>query len=80
MSLWNSDELELRRELRRKRSGRITFDCYSLKVKGLNVKRVYCVKGHHLGRAKDGTADLVTVMRGILFGTCKTCKDFDGGD
>lgn len=77
MNLWDSAELEALRELRRKKSGRITFDCYTLKVRG---DRVYCAKGYLLGRAKDGTADLATILTGILFGVCKDCRDYDGGE
>lgn len=77
MSIWESLSAEELRNRRREKSGRITFDCFNLKVRG---NRVHCACGYLLGRAKDGTADLNTVMRGILFGTCKVCKDYDGGE
>ena len=79
MDIWSSPELEMERELARKKSGRISFDCFNLKASPyFKGKRVYCAKGHLLGRAKDGTLDLATVLRGILAGACKDCKDYDG--
>lgn len=75
---WDSIQLEIQRSEARLSLGRITYDCYSLKLKGKG--RVYCAKGKHLGRAKDGTADILSVLRGTLLGVCKGCGSFDGGE
>lgn len=81
MDVWNSIELELMRDEARKKLGRISFDCYNLKLSPcFKGKRVYCAKGHPLGRAKDGTLDLMFVLRGMLAGACKECGDYDGGN
>ena len=74
---WDSIVYEERRSEARFHRGRITFDCFNLKVRG---DRVFCSKSHLLSRAKDGTADLITILRGTCFGVCKKCKDYDGGD
>ena len=71
----NDVELEEHRSEARLNLGRITYDCFLLKVHG---DRVYCSKGIPLGRAKDGTADLASILRGVSFGVCKACEFFDG--
>ena len=77
MSVQDNPILEDQRNLRRLHQGRISFDCFNLKAR---EGRAYCAKGHLLGRAKDGTLDLTTVLRGVLSGACRNCKDFDGGE
>ncbi len=52
---------------------RMTYDCFHLRVKGL---RAYCSKGKHLGQARDGSLDLLYIMRGMSSGVCKCCADF----
>jgi len=76
--LFGNTELEEQRSEARLNSGRITFDCFHLKMK--NKNRVYCSKGKHLGRAKDGTADIISILKGVSLGVCKSCEFFDGGE
>lgn len=68
--------LEITRDSKRKELGKLTFDCFQLKEKG---DRAYCIKGHPLGRANDGTVPLRLVLGGLLARVCKDCKDYDGG-
>jgi len=68
------DRLGVEREFRR-RHGRITFDCFELKSSGKG--RVYCSKGRLLGRAKDGSMDELSILRGITSGACKDCPDYN---
>jgi len=77
MDIWEDDKLEALRDQARERIGRITFDCFNLKIRG---DRAYCSKGYLLGRAKDGTLALITVLRGVTSGVCKDCIDYEGGD
>lgn len=76
MSIWDNvsllDELEQQRAIKRK-TDRLTFDCFNLRCKG---DRVYCSKGKPLGRAKDGSMILVSVLRGVTSGICRDCEDF----
>lgn len=74
---WGSPAFEELRSIRRKRLGRLAFDCFNLKV---GDERVHCVKGHSLGWSDDGTFDLTAILKGVTPRTCKNCKDFDGGE
>ena len=80
MNIWNDkellDRLEKQRAIKRG-SGILTFDCLNLKCQG---DRAHCTKGELLGQARDGTLDLKVVLGGILSGTCRNCKDYDGGE
>lgn len=69
-----SEEL---RDSRRKRYGRIAFDCFNLKERD---GRAFCIKGHYLGWSEDGTIDLKLILKGITPSACKSCLDFDGGE
>lgn len=76
-NIWDDAEtlakLEKERDLRRSDGKRLTFDCLNLKCKG---DRAYCSKGMRLGQSKDGSMFLVTVLKGITSGACKSCFDF----
>ena len=78
-TVWDSKEtlirLEKQRDDKRKR-GRISFDCFNLKIKPDKAGRAYCSKGKLLGTSLDGTIDLHSVLRGLTSGTCKTCPLF----
>ena len=80
MNIWEDkeslDKLEQVRTVKRK-SGRLTFDCLNLRCKD---DRAYCSKGKLLGRAKDGSLDLLTVLRGMTSGTCKGCGDYSSDE
>lgn len=67
------DELEILRAKRRKK-GRITFDCLNGKVDG---SRVVCSKGKRLGWSKDGSISLLLVLQGISLAVCKDCRRYD---
>lgn len=59
---------------------RLTFDCMNAKVTR-DGKRVYCIKGHKLSGAKDGTMSLIDVETGKVAEACITCWKFvDGRD
>lgn len=75
MSIWDNYAVEELRDSRRKRFGRVAFDCFNLKVED---DRVHCTKGHHLGQAEDGTLALTLVLKGITPRVCRECQDFDG--
>jgi len=77
MSIWDNSAVEELRDSRRKRLGKIAFDCFNLKVRG---NRTYCAKGHHLGQSKDGTLSLLPTLKGVTPSICKLCRDFDGGE
>ena len=68
------DRLGVEREFRR-RHGRITFDCFELRSSGKG--RVYCSKGRLLGRAKDGSMNELSALRGITSRICKGCPDYN---
>lgn len=76
-SIWDSPNtlamLEEQRDERRRKAGRISFDCLNLKVRG---DRVICAKGKLLGSSRDGSIALITVMRGVLLGSCRECSEF----
>lgn len=75
MSDWEKQEEQ--RELARVNQGRLTFDCYHLKVAG---DRCVCSKGHQLSPARDGGMILKDVLNGKTSGTCRDCEEFDGGE
>ena len=79
MSIWDNptvcNALDKIRDEKREKMGRLSYDCFNLKVK---KDRVFCSKGKKLGCAKDGTLNFVSVIRGLTSGVCKNCKDFDG--
>ena len=77
MSLEQLEELEQERDQRGDNSKQLTFDCLHAKVNG---NRVFCEKGYPLGTARDGTTDLVSVLRGITSAPCKDCAEFEGMD
>ena len=53
---------------------RITYDCLHAIVDSDKVK---CNKGNDIGTAKDGSMDLVSVLRGRSAKVCQNCKDYD---
>ncbi len=75
--IWDNESalirLEKQRDARRRANGRLSFDCYNLKFKG---DRAYCSKGERLGRAKDGSMKLISVLQGITAGACIGCKNY----
>jgi len=71
------DKQEEQRKLARVNLGRLTFDCYNLKV---DDKRAVCSLGYRLSLARDGGMDLADVLNGKTSGTCIDCKEFDGGE
>jgi len=81
MNIWDNkdllDRLEKQRDSVRESGKRLTFDCFSLKVKG---DRAHCSMGIRLGQAKDSSLDIVTVLRGICSGSCKKCAYFNTED
>lgn len=64
------DNLEKMRDSRRKKYGRIAFDCFNLKVVD---DEVYCIEGHSL------TVGLLGILGGVTPRNCKSCQDYDGG-
>ena len=80
MDIWNNptvlDELERMRTVKG-RTGKLTFDCLNSIVRG---DRVSCSKGKLLGRSRDGSLALITVLRGITSGTCKGCGDYSSDE
>lgn len=76
MDIWVNDFDELR-DIRRRELGRITFDCFNCKLKGMTA---HCAKGYKLGLTEDGMLDLLDVLKGVLSPTCKDCEDYDGGE
>jgi len=77
LNIWNNtellDKLERQRSAKRETSGRLTFDCLNLRCK---EDRACCSKGKRLGQAKDSSLFLLSVLRGLTSGVCKTCEDF----
>jgi len=77
MNVWDEKEtlikMEIYRDKVRSSGKRLTFDCMNLHCRG---ERVFCIEGHLLGQAKDGSLALVTVLRGVTSGTCLSCKEF----
>ena len=67
------DRLERERNLKRIDDRRLTFDCMNLKCKG---DRAYCSRGKRLGQSKDGSLYLISVLKGITSGTCRSCEYF----
>jgi len=55
---------------------RSLYQCFNARVKG---NRIYCSKGHRLGKAKDGHLPLVKLARGtpLEISTCQACTDYD---
>lgn len=55
---------------------RSLYQCLNAKVKG---DRIYCAKGHPIGRANDGTVPLVSLVRGASLQRtiCQDCSDYD---
>ena len=75
--IWGNKNTLARLENERDRKkGRLTFNCMNLKCQG---DRAFCSLGKRLGQAKDGGMALVSVLRGITSGTCKECKEYEGG-
>ena len=74
-NIWDNESalirLEKQRDARRRAKKRLSFDCYNLKFKG---DRAYCSKGKRLGRARDGSMKLITVLQGITARACIGCK------
>ena len=78
IDIWkDKDALEKLEIERSKKKGRLTFNCMKLKCRG---DRAFCSLGKRLGQAKDGGLALVSVLRGITSGTCKSCIDYEDGD
>lgn len=75
MSIWdNQGFLEHKEEQRaRRRSDRLTFDCFHLKYEG---SRAYCDRGKRFGQTGDGSMSLIAVLGGITSKICKNCEDF----
>ena len=71
-----ASELEQKR-LEASRKKRITFSCFNGKVRG---DRVFCAKGYRLGGNKSATMPLLSVLRGMSSGACKSCPDYDDVD
>ena len=71
--IWLNSQVEGARNLTRRRTGRVAFDCFNLKVKG---DRVYCAKGH-MG---EQTYDLWKILEGYTPRVCEKCEDFDDKD
>ncbi len=78
MNIWNDEDklnkLEEQRNSLRESGKIMTFDCLNTRVKD---NRVFCTKGKLLGQAKDGSLDLITVLRGVCSGSCKDCEDYN---
>jgi hypothetical protein len=55
---------------------RSLYQCFNARVKG---DKIYCAKGWPLGVRKDGTADLIRLIRGesLELSICQDCVDFD---
>jgi len=51
-----------------------TYECLFAKVYETGI---YCIKGHKLGRRKDGGITLVQVLKGYSPKICQVCKDFE---
>ena len=78
MNIWEDKEaLDKLQKMRDGKSGRLTLDCFSLKFR---KDRAYCSRGRMLGRARDGSLALITVLRGITSGTCKDCGDYSSDE
>ena len=76
--IWEDKDALARLENERDRKkGRLTFNCMKLMCKG---DRAFCSLGKRLGQAKDGGMALVSALRGVTSGTCKACKDYEGGE
>jgi len=80
MDIWDDKDklarLEEQRDKLRKQGKVMTFDCMNAIVKG---NRVFCSKGKRLGQARDGSLDLMLVLRGICSGSCKNCEYYRRG-
>ena len=55
---------------------RSLYQCFNARVK---IDKIYCAKGWPLGNRKDGTIDLLRLMRGepLVCSGCQECGDFD---
>jgi hypothetical protein len=55
---------------------RSLYQCFNARVK---VDKIYCAKGWPLSIRKDGTVDLIRLIRGepLEFAICQGCVDFD---
>jgi len=71
----DASRLDEERHKARETKGRLTYDCFSAKVKG---DRVHCDKGHPLFGKRAVDMSLLSVLRGRTSICCKGCPDFDG--
>jgi hypothetical protein len=69
----NARNLDKKRQDARS-SRRIPYDCFNAIVKG---DRVVCKRGYGIGRSKDGSMLLVTVLAGRSAKICQMCPDYD---
>ena len=77
-NIWEDKDVLAKLEIERsKKQGRLTFNCTKLKCQG---DRAFCSLGKRLGQANDGGLALVSVLRGITSGTCKSCLDYEDGE
>ncbi len=79
MSIWDNlvglEMCEAERNLRYRAYGKLqTFDCFNCHSKD---DRAFCIKGHYLASAKDGSMFLPAVLQGTTSGVCLSCPDFD---
>lgn len=80
-NIWDNEKglvtLEQKRDIKKSmnHNKRQTFDCFNAIAIG---ERVNCKAGHPLADTPDGSAHLLTVLKGICYATCKGCNDFNG--
>lgn len=76
----DNPEFEQKRETSRA-SGKITYDCRKCRLSpdedDMQERRVVCSAGHKLTKASDGSARAIQVVRGVRFGICQACTDYD---
>lgn len=77
-SVWDDSSLlstlEKQRDQLKQVGKKMTYECLNAVVSG---DRVRCKLGKALGTADDGSVALITVLRGICSGTCKSCMDYN---
>ncbi len=52
------------------------YECFNAKV---SKRKIYCVKGHHLGGTPTGTKNILALKRGepLICETCQDCQDYE---
>ena len=72
-----ASELERKRDLARARKGKLTYDCYHLKVLRCG-DRVACDTGKKLTPGTKGTLPLQTILNGRTCSVCYGCARYNG--